>query len=258
MMLENITKLKTVKPIPAKVPEHIAIIMDGNGRWAKQRFLPRMAGHREGLKSVRRIVKACGEKGIKVLTLFAFSSENWRRPPQEVSGLLKLFVSALQNEVKKLHENNVQLKVIGNRAQFSQTLCEQIAAAETLTQQNTGLKLVIAADYGGRWDITQATRQLAEHIEAGKLKATDVSTELLASFLQTAHWPEPDLLIRTSGEWRISNFLLWQLAYTELYFTEMFWPDFDEKALQDALHFYASRERRFGYISEQIEQLNNA
>jgi len=251
-MSENIAELKSSL---TKLPGHVAIIMDGNGRWAKKRFLPRMAGHREGLKTVRRIVKACGELGIKVLTLFAFSSENWRRPPQEVTGLLRLFVSALQNEVKKLHENNVQLRVIGNRAHFSQDLNEQITAAEQLTQANTGLKLVIAADYGGRWDITNAARKLAEQIEAGRIKASGITSELLASFLQLADLPEPDLLIRTSGEWRISNFLLWQMAYTELYFTKVFWPDFDETALMEALQFYAGRERRFGYISEQIEQV---
>lgn len=257
-MSDNITELKKLKPTLAKLPEHLAIIMDGNGRWAKKRFLPRMAGHREGLKTVRRIVKACGELGIKVLTLFAFSSENWRRPPQEVSGLLKLFVSALQNEVKKLHENNVQLRIIGNRAHFSHELNAQIAAAEKLTETNTGLKLVIAADYGGRWDIANAAQQLAIQVEAGQLKASAITPELFANSLQLADLPEPDLLIRTSGEWRISNFLLWQLAYAELYFTKIFWPDFDEAALMEALQFYASRERRFGYISEQIEQLTNA
>ncbi len=257
-MSENITELNRAKKALKKIPQHVAIIMDGNGRWAKQRFLPRMAGHREGLKTVRRVVKACGELGIEVLTLFAFSSENWRRPPQEVSGLLKLFVAALQNEVRKLHENNVQLQVIGNRTQFNQALIAQITAAEELTKQNTGLKLVVAADYGGRWDIANAARKLAEQVEAGQLKASAVSSELFASFLQLADLPAPDLLIRTSGEWRISNFFLWQLAYAELYFTEIFWPDFDENALMDALRFYAGRERRFGYISEQIEQINNA
>lgn len=257
-MLEKITELSKAKAALTKLPNHLAIIMDGNGRWAKKRFLPRMAGHNEGLKAVRRIVKACGEMGIKVLTLFAFSSENWRRPPQEVSGLLKLFVTALQNEVKKLHENNVQLRVIGDRSNFNSELTEKIAAAEELTKSNTGLKLVIAADYGGRWDITNAAKKMAEQVEAGQLKAANITTELFASYLQLSDLPDPDLLIRTSGEGRISNFLLWQLAYAELYFTNTFWPDFDEAALTEALQFYASRERRFGYISEQIEQMTNA
>jgi len=257
-MPENIATLKMSQLSINKLPKHIAIIMDGNGRWAKQRFLPRMAGHREGVKAVREVVQACGELGVEVLTLFAFSSENWRRPQQEVSGLLRLFIAALKNEVKKLHENNVQLRVIGNRLRFSPELREYIQTAEELTQQNTGLKLVIAADYGGQWDITNAAQQIAKQVEQGLLKADAITPELLASFLQLSDLPLPDLLIRTSGEWRISNFLLWQLAYAELYFTETFWPDFDKKELMKALQFYARRERRFGYISEQVEKLQNA
>jgi len=234
------------------LPRHIAIIMDGNGRWAKKRFLPRIAGHKEGLSAVRRVVKACGEAGIEVLTLFAFSSENWRRPPDEVNGLLSLFLMALENEVKKLHQNNVRLLVIGNPDRFGTQLQTSIRAAEELTKNNTGLKLVIAADYGGRWDIVQAAKVLAQKVQAGTLAVEDISEETLAAGLCLADLPEPDLFIRTSGEQRISNFLIWQLAYTEMYFTEAYWPDFDANTLAEALAFYAQRERRFGYTGEQI------
>lgn len=250
-MAQNISPITPIT-FSTKLPRHIAIIMDGNGRWAKQKYLPRMAGHREGLKAVRRVVKACGELGIEALTLFAFSQENWQRPTSEVSGLLNLFLVVLRNEVSKLHENNVQLRVIGDFERFSPELRASISAAEELTAANTGLKLVIAADYGGRWDIVQATRKLAAQVEAGLLSAQDINAELFAVQLGLADLPEPDLLIRTSGEWRLSNFLLWQLAYTELYFTDIYWPDFDEQALNNALKFYASRERRFGCTSEQL------
>lgn len=235
-------------------PRHIAIVMDGNGRWAKQRHLPRMMGHREGFKAVRKIVKACGELKIEVLTLFAFSSENWRRPEQEVNGLMSLFLTALQNEVQKLHENNVQLRVIGDLEKFNSELRQWIAAAQQLTQSNTGLKLVIAANYGGQWDIVQAAKKLAQQVEAGTLKAHEITEEKFSSFMSLSDLPAPDLFIRTSGEYRISNFLLWQLAYTELYFPEVFWPDFDEQELIKALAFYSGRERRFGHTSEQLER----
>lgn len=241
-----------------KLPQHVAIIMDGNGRWAKQRHLPRMAGHREGLKTVRQIAKICGEKGIEVLTLFAFSRENWQRPAQEVRGLLGLFLSVLQNEVEKLHKNNVQLRIIGDFSGFNDELRASIVAAQQLTAQNNGLKLVIAADYGGRWDIVQAARKIGEQIEQGTLTAADITSELFSTQLSLADLPEPDLLIRTSGELRISNFLLWQLAYAELYFTDILWPDFNSQAFEQALTFYASRERRFGVTSEQIKELQNA
>lgn len=239
-------------------PKHIAIVMDGNGRWAKRKHLPRMAGHRAGVKSVQRTVKTCGELGIEVLTLFAFSSENWRRPASEVGGLMGLFLHALRNEIEKLHQNNVQLRVIGDFERFDIELRESIAAGQRLTAQNTGLKLVIAADYGGRWDIVQAARKLASQVESGLLASSAITLELFATQLQIADLPEPDLFIRTSGESRISNFLLWQLAYTELYFTDILWPDFDEQALQDALAFYASRERRFGHTSEQLKETQHA
>ena len=192
------------------------------------------------------------------MTLFAFSSENWRRPVDEVSGLLSLFLFALQNEVKKLNENNVQLRVIGDCARFGPQIQASIRAAEELTAKNTGLKLVIAANYGGRWDILQATKALAEQVRKGTLQIDTITEEVLANFLCLSDLPEPDLFIRTSGEQRLSNFMVWQLAYSELYFTEAFWPDFDASTLAAALEFYANRERRFGYTGEQIEQLSNA
>jgi undecaprenyl diphosphate synthase len=239
-----------------RLPRHIAIIMDGNGRWAKKRFLPRTAGHRAGVTAVRKVVEDCAQKGIEALTLFAFSSENWRRPPQEVSVLMGLFLTTLERETDKLHENNVRLRVVGHRAAFAQDLQDRIAAAENLTKENTGLNLVIAANYGGRWDILQATRRLAEEVAAGALSPDEITGELLEARLSLADLPEPDLFIRTGGEQRISNFLLWQLAYTELYFTPTLWPDFDENALEQALAAYASRQRRFGYTSEQLENLS--
>ena len=250
--------MEVVSPIGAEVrlPRHIAIIMDGNGRWAKKRFLPRTAGHRAGVTAVRKVVEHCAKKGVEALTLFAFSSENWRRPPQEVSVLMGLFLTTLERETDKLHENNVRLRVIGHRAAFAQDLRDRIVAAEELTRENTGLNLVIAANYGGRWDILQAARSLAEEVAAGVLTPGDITGELLGAWLSLADLPEPDLFIRTGGEQRISNFLLWQLAYTELYFTPTLWPDFDENALEQALTAYASRQRRFGYTSEQLENLS--
>ncbi len=241
-----------------KLPKHIAIVMDGNGRWAKQRHLPRMAGHYEGLKTVKRVVRACAEANIEVLTLFAFSSENWQRPLPEVKGLMGLFLSALQNEVEELHKNNIQMRIVGDCSRFSPELLNSITKAQQLTANNTGLKLIIAADYGGRWDIVQAARKFAQQVEQGKTTADTLTQELFASLLEMADLPEPDLFIRTSGERRISNFMLWQLAYTEFYFTDIFWPDVDSKILADALSFYASRQRRFGHTGEQIEQLANA
>jgi undecaprenyl diphosphate synthase len=238
-----------------QVPRHVAIIMDGNGRWARRRHLPRIAGHQAGIEAVRRVVKVCGEKGIRVLTLFAFSSENWRRPEQEVSMLMDLFMKALQREVKHLHESDVRLRIIGERSAFSQKLQERVAAAEALTAPNAGLNLVVAVNYGGRWDIGQAAQQVAERVEAGDLRAADVTPELLASFLCLHDLPEPDLFIRTGGEQRISNFLLWQLAYTELYFTDALWPDFDRPALEAALVSFARRQRRLGHTGEQVEQV---
>lgn len=236
-------------PRAADVPRHIAVIMDGNGRWAKRRFLPRIAGHKRGVEVVREMVKQCATLGVDYLTLFAFSSENWRRPDEEVSFLMGLFMEALRQEVSKLHQNNIRLVMIGDHARFDAALREQIDTAVALTQANTGLVLTIAANYGGRWDLLQAVNRMQHaHPElVGRYTEDD-----LAPFLSMHYAPEPDLFIRTGGEQRISNFLLWQLAYSELYFTETLWPDFDEAALRLALQSYQQRERRFGRTSEQL------
>ncbi len=234
------------------LPKHIAVIMDGNGRWAKKRLLPRIAGHKAGVDAVRELIKACVQKGIAALTLFAFSSENWRRPAQEVNFLMDLFFSSLEKEAKKLQEQNIQLRIIGDRSPFSEKLKKQIERVEQLTEVNTGLKLILAVNYGGQWDISEAMKRLAVDIEQGKLTSQAISPEILATYLSLADLPDPDLFIRTSGERRISNFLIWQLAYAELYFTDVFWPDFDEIEFEKALTFYASRERRFGLTSEQL------
>lgn len=239
---------------PTQLPRHIAIIMDGNGRWAKQRNLPRHAGHIAGVETVREVVRISAELGIGVLTLFAFSSENWRRPREEVGLLMNLFLTALQREITRLHKNQVQLRIIGDRTALPKPLQDKIVSAETLTQHNTGLKLVIAANYGGHWDLTQAARQLYEQIRAGQITPEDVTQERLGAHTCLANLPDPDLFIRTGGEQRISNFLLWQLAYTELYFTETLWPDFNTTAFQQALRFYATRQRRFGRTGDQIQQ----
>lgn len=236
-------------PEVAKIPRHVAVIMDGNGRWAKKRFLPRVAGHKVGVETVRNTVKQCVHLGVDYLTLFAFSSENWRRPAEEVTFLMGLFMEALKKEVAKLNKNNVRLRIIGNRQQFGEVLCAEIDAAEGLTESNTGLTLTIAANYGGRWDILQAVNALQKENPS---KAGNYSEEDLTPYLSMHYAPEPDLFIRTGGEKRISNFLLWQLAYSELYFTDILWPDFDEQAFEKAIHSYQQRERRFGRTSEQI------
>jgi undecaprenyl diphosphate synthase len=247
-----------IAALNSRVPRHLAIIMDGNGRWAKQRYLPRPAGHQAGLNAVRKTVERCMAEGIEVLTLFAFSSENWRRPAQEVTLLMELFIASLERETRKMHENGVRLRIIGERGAFAPVLQEKIREAEALTASNQGFNLVIAANYGGRWDIAEAARQLAAEVERGALRAAEITNELIASRLSLADLPEPDLFIRTGGEQRISNFLLWQLAYTELYFTPMLWPDFDEEALAAALDSFANRQRRFGYTGDQIERLTQA
>lgn len=236
-------------PDVAEIPRHIAVIMDGNGRWAKKRFLPRVAGHKVGVETVRNMVKQCVNLGVDYLTLFAFSSENWRRPEEEVTFLMGLFMEALKKEVAKLHKNNVRLIIIGNRAQFGTALCAEIEAAEHLTQNNTGLTLTIAANYGGRWDILQAVNAMQK---ANPSKSGEFAEEDLTPYLAMHYAPEPDLFIRTGGEKRISNFLLWQLAYSELYFTDVLWPDFDDQAFQLAIQSYQQRERRFGRTSEQL------
>ena len=223
--------------------------MDGNGRWAKQRFLPRVAGHQRGVEAVREVVKTCGELGVECLTLFAFSSENWRRPAEEVSFLMQLFLKMLEREIGKLHENNIRLKIIGDRSPFESKLIQLIGEAELLTENNTGLTLTVAANYGGRWDIMQAMQtMLREYPEAVR----GFNEAALEPYLAMSYAPEPDLFIRTGGERRISNFLLWQLAYTELYFTDTLWPAFDSAALKAAISSFQNRERRFGRTSEQL------
>jgi undecaprenyl diphosphate synthase len=240
------------------LPRHVAIIMDGNGRWAKKRFLPRIAGHKAGVDAVHNIVKHSVEQKIDVLTLFAFSSENWGRPAQEVDYLMSLFHTMLEREINKLHKQNIQLRIIGDRFRFDNKLQHQIEHAEQLTKNNSGLKLVIAANYGGHWDICEAARILASEVKDGSIASSDITPDMLQSRLSTADLPSPDLLIRTSGEQRISNFMLWQLAYSELYFSEVFWPDFDTDQFDKALAFYANRERRFGFTSEQLRVESNA
>lgn len=241
-------------PRPAAVPRHVAIIMDGNGRWATARHLPRVAGHNRGVDAVRRVMEGCGRRGVEYLTLFAFSSENWRRPPDEVSTLMRLFMTALEREVGKLHENGVRLRVAGDRSPFEPALQQRIAEAERLTAGNSRLNLTVCASYGGRWDIVNAVRSAIEASPAAS--AADAAATLdeatLSRHLSLSFAPDPDLLIRTGGEQRISNFLLWQLAYAELYFSETLWPDFDEVELDAALAWYASRERRFGRTSQQV------
>lgn len=236
-------------PRAADVPRHIAVIMDGNGRWAKKRFLPRIAGHKRGVEIVRETVKQCATIGVDYLTLFAFSSENWRRPADEVSFLMGLFMEALKHEVSKLHQNNIRLVMIGDHSRFDAALCEQIEAAVNLTAANTGLVLTIAANYGGRWDLLQAMNRMQQ---AQPHMTGNFTEQDLAPYLSMHYAPEPDLFIRTGGEKRISNFLLWQLAYSELYFTDALWPDFDEAAFKLALRSYQQRERRFGRTSEQL------
>ena len=237
-------------PDVADIPKHIAIIMDGNGRWAKKRFLPRVAGHKVGLETVREIIKQCVNLGVDYLTLFAFSSENWRRPPDEVSFLMSLFMDALKKEVRKLHKNNVRFIMIGNKSQFNEALAAEISAAELLTTNNTGLTLTIAANYGGRWDILQAVNSMHQ---ANPELVGNYTEDHLAPYLSMHYAPEPDLFIRTGGEKRVSNFLLWQLSYTELLFTDTHWPDFRRDAFIAALADFQKRERRFGLVSEQIQ-----
>lgn len=251
-MISMHTSSTMAVPESGQVPEHLAIIMDGNGRWATQRFLPRTAGHVKGVQAVRRIVEACGRRGVRYLTLFAFSSENWRRPQEEVSMLMRLFVQTLEKEVDKLAAQGVRLRIIGDLSAFEPRLRELICAAEQRTEHNDKLHLTIAANYGGRWDILQATRRmLSAHPELAA-KPQAIQEAQLASYLSMAYAPEPDLFIRTGGEQRISNFLVWQLAYTELYFTDAYWPDFDSEDVDAAFEWYARRERRFGRTSEQL------
>jgi undecaprenyl diphosphate synthase len=238
-------------PAPA-IPRHIAVIMDGNGRWAQQRHRPRLIGHRAGARAVRRCVEFCLRRGVEALTLFAFSSENWQRPQEEVRGLMRLFLNALEREVEQLHRFHVRLRFIGDRSRFDASLLERMQAAERLTAHNTRLHLTIAASYGGRQDIAMAARALAEQVAQGHLRPEQIDAEVLGAHVALADLPPPDLFIRTGGELRISNFLLWQLAYTELWFTDTLWPDVDDALLDRALTDYAARERRFGRTSAQI------
>jgi undecaprenyl diphosphate synthase len=240
-------------PQTSAIPQHVAIIMDGNGRWATRRHLPRTAGHAKGVQAVRRVVEACGRHGVRYLTFFAFSSENWRRPAEEVSLLMRLFVQALEREVDKLNAQGVRLRVVGDLSRFEPRLCDLIEQAQSRTAHNDRLNLSICANYGGRWDILQATRRmlvenpdLAQHPEK-------IEEDLLNRYLSMAWAPEPDLFIRTGGEQRISNFLVWQLAYTELFFTDRYWPDFGAQELEEAFQWYSTRERRFGRTSAQLE-----
>ncbi len=233
-------------------PRHVAIIMDGNGRWAKQRGRPRASGHQAGFRTTRDIVEACARQKIDALTLFAFSSENWKRPEKEVGLLMDLFLRALKSEVSKLCENNVRIRFIGERSAFHRKLQDEMIHAEELTDRNTGLELSIAVNYGGRWDIVNAARELARQARDGHLDPDSIDIETFSRQVSLAGIPEPDLFIRTGGEMRISNYLLWHLAYTELYFTDVLWPDFSDAELVRALEFYAGRQRRFGLTGEQV------
>lgn len=238
-------------PETGEIPKHVAIIMDGNGRWAKQRYLPRTAGHKQGVEAVRGVVRACIERDIAYLTIFAFSSENWRRPKEEISLLMQLFLAALEREVAKLHENGIRFRVIGDISKFDRKIVDCIQDGERLTANNTRLHFTVAANYGGRWDIMQAVQKMMAEAEELPMRFEEQD---LSKHLAMADAPEPDLFIRTGGECRISNFLLWQLAYIELYFTETLWPDFDAQSLDEAIASYQQRERRFGRTSEQLNK----
>ena len=234
-------------------PRHVAVIMDGNGRWARKRSLPRHAGHRAGVKAVREIVENSARAGVEYLTLFAFSSENWRRPEEEVGMLMSLFLEALRREVAELHKNDVRLRFIGERERLDSKLNEKISNAEALTAENTGLRLQVAVAYGGRWDIVEAARRVASKVAEGAVSADAIDEAAFAAELQLGGAPDPDLLIRTGGEQRISNFLLWNLAYAELWFTDVLWPDFGQAEFEDALAYYSRRQRRYGHTGEQLE-----
>ena len=248
-MSKSLSSTQAVPDAP-RVPRHIAVIMDGNGRWAKKRFLPRIAGHKRGVEAVRACVRACAERGVEYLTLFAFSSENWRRPKDEVKFLMQLFMHVLEDEVVKLHRNGIRLRIIGDLSRFDEKLIQLVQTSEEKMDKNQKLTLTIAANYGGRWDMLQAMNRmmLAQPAKVGNYTEDD-----LAPYLSMGDAPEPDLFIRTGGEKRVSNFLLWQLAYTELYFTDLLWPDFDGVALDDAIASYQQRERRYGRTSEQLQ-----
>jgi len=239
--------------IQEKLPKHVAIIMDGNGRWAKKQGKMRVFGHKHGVNSVRQVVEASGEMGIKYLTLYAFSTENWNRPKLEVDTLMALLVASIKAETKKLHKNNVRLLTIGNTAGLPKSVQKKLDEAIAITANNTGLNLVLALNYSAKWEINEAVKSIAQRVERKELNIEDIDNELISNSLTTKEIPDPELLIRTSGEYRISNFLLWQIAYSELYFTDKLWPDFGKEDFFEALHDYQNRERRFGKISEQIQ-----
>jgi len=245
----------TFKTRPA--PRHIAVIMDGNNRWAKERHLPSLAGHKAGVDSVREVIQGCMESKVESLTLFAFSSENWRRPEKEVRGLMDLFKFALDREVKKLVKNNIRLRVIGDKSGFSPSLQQRIEKGEQATAHCTALNLNIAANYGGQWDIANAVQQIAVQVKQGDIEPSDISSDLISKYVALADQPLPDLCIRTAGEQRISNFLIWQFAYTEFYYSNLYWPDFNRTELLKAVDDFQTRERRFGRTSEQLEAENN-
>lgn len=243
---------------PPSIPRHVAIIMDGNGRWAKARHLPRTLGHKRGVEATRKTVQACAQRGVQVLSVFAFSSENWQRPEEEVSALMDLFVTALKREAGSLKENGIRLRFIGAIDMFSEKLRERIRQTEALTAECTQMQLVVAANYGGRWDIAQAAAKVASEHAQGLITQEQITPQYLSTKLATADLPEPDLFIRTGGEQRISNFLLWQLAYTELFFCDVLWPDFDEAVLDNAFAVFASRQRRFGRTGDQLNEARHA
>lgn len=235
------------------VPRHVAVIMDGNNRWAKRRLLPGVAGHKAGVDAVRAVIEVCAEAGVEVLTLFAFSSENWQRPAEEVGALMELFLTALRREARKLNENDISLRIIGDRSRFHPELQIAMLEAEEMTAGSGRFVLQVAANYGGQWDIVQAAQRMAREAQEGRLNPDEITPAMFQGYLATGDMPLPDLCIRTGGERRISNFLLWQLAYAELYFSDLFWPDFKHDAMRTALADFAKRQRRFGKTGEQVE-----
>ncbi|WP_430459730.1 isoprenyl transferase [Thalassolituus sp. LLYu03] len=248
------TSIDVTEAAHGQVPRHVAIIMDGNNRWAKRRFMPGVAGHKAGVDAVRAVVETSVARGVEVLTLFAFSSENWRRPADEVSALMQLFVMALEREVRKLHRNNIRLRVMGDVSGFSARLQELIREAEALTAGNSAMTLVIAANYGGQWDIVQAARRLADDVSKGLIQPADIDEQVFHRYTWLSDLPAPDLMIRTGGEQRISNFMLWQTAYSEFYFSDAYWPDFKQQEYEKALSVFAARTRRFGRTDDQLEE----
>jgi undecaprenyl diphosphate synthase len=248
------TSISDKDAVAGGIPRHVAVIMDGNNRWAKKRFMPGVAGHKAGVDAVRAVVETSAEEGIEVLTLFAFSSENWRRPEKEVNALMQLFIVALEREVKKLHKNNIRLVVMGDKSAFQQKIQDLIAQAEQLTAKNDRMTLVIAANYGGQWDIAQAAKRIAQDVEAGKLSADDINEQVFHKYTWLNEFPAPDLMIRTGGEERISNFMIWQTAYSEFYFSDALWPDFKQQEYKKALAAFASRVRRFGRTDDQLTE----